>query len=106
MLKIVDLNTNKNKYIFAKNTNITVSNNTINIYTFSELTFFIETKVKKQYSEQYKEINKKVVALEAMQQLGISIDQLLEFNKLKDEKYILKMKNIHKLKEEGQSIED
>nr|WP_307939838.1 hypothetical protein [Mycoplasmopsis bovis] len=104
LLKIVDLNTNKNKYIFAKNTNITVSNNTINIYTFSELTFFIETKVKKQYSEQYKEINKKVVALEAMQQLGISIDQLLEFNKLKDEKYILKMKNIHKLKEEGQHL--
>ncbi len=36
-----------------------------------------------------------------MQQLGISIDQLLELNKLKEEKYILKMKNLHKLKEEG-----
>ncbi|WP_277735221.1 MSC_0621 family F1-like ATPase epsilon subunit [Mycoplasmopsis bovis] len=87
LLKIVDLSNKLTKYIFAKNTNITVAKNIISIYTFSEFVFFIETKAKKQYNE-----------LEAMQQLGISIDQLLELNKLKEEKYILKMKNLHKLK--------
>ncbi len=100
LLKIVDLRNKLTKYIFAKNTNITVAKNIISIYTFSELVFFIETKAKKQYNESYKEVSKKVAALEAMQQLGISIDQLLELNKLKEEKYILKMKNLHKLKEE------
>lgn len=100
LLKIVDLSNKLTKYIFAKNTNITVAKNIISIYTFSEFVFFIETKAKKQYNESYKEVSKKVAALEAMQQLGISIDQLLEFNKLKEEKYILKMKNLHKLKEE------
>ncbi|AEI90186.1 hypothetical protein FCM49_02485 [Mycoplasma bovis] len=100
LLKIVDLSNKLTKYIFAKNTNITVAKNIISIYTFSEFVFFIETKAKKQYNESYKEVSKKVAALEAMQQLGISIDQLLELNKLKEEKYILKMKNLHKLKEE------
>lgn len=61
LLKIVDLSTNKNKYIFAKNTNITVSNNTINIYTFSELTFFIETKVKNNIVNNIKRLIKKLL---------------------------------------------
>ncbi|UUD37034.1 Uncharacterised protein [Mycoplasmopsis californica] len=100
LLKIYDLNEKTQKFFFGKNVNVIVENNEIKINTFSDHISFKAVKIKNLYSNEMKEINKKISQLEALQHLGIDLDTYLELKKLKQEQYILKMKNLFKLREE------
>ncbi|WP_434336454.1 MSC_0621 family F1-like ATPase epsilon subunit [Mycoplasma capricolum] len=99
LLKLVFLD-QRTKYLFVKNTNIIVNNNQITINTLSKLKFFFKTNLKKLYLQELNEVNKKVKQLETIQKIGLDISTFLQLSELKNQQYVLKMKNFFKLKEE------
>ncbi|WBX35988.1 MSC_0621 family F1-like ATPase epsilon subunit [Mycoplasma capricolum] len=99
LLKLVFLD-QRTKYLFVKNTNIIINNNQITINTLSKPKFFFKTNLKKLYLQELNEVNKKVKQLETIQQIGLDISTFLQLSELKNQQYVLKMKNFFKLKEE------
>ncbi|AJK51403.1 MSC_0621 family F1-like ATPase epsilon subunit [Mycoplasma capricolum] len=99
LLKLVFLD-QRTKYLFVKNTNIIINNNQITINTLSKPKFFFRTNLKKLYSQELNEVNKQVKQLETIQQIGLDISNFLQLSELKNQQYVLKMKNFFKLKEE------
>ncbi|KIM13488.1 MSC_0621 family F1-like ATPase epsilon subunit [Mycoplasma capricolum] len=99
LLKLVFLD-QRTKYLFVKNTNIIVNNNQITINTLSKPKFFFKTNLKKLYLQELNEVNKKVKQLETIQKIGLDISTFLQLSELKNQQYVLKMKNFFKLKEE------
>ncbi|WP_434334357.1 hypothetical protein V2P43_02615 [Mycoplasma capricolum subsp. capricolum] len=99
LLKLVILD-QRTKYLFVKNTNIIVNNNQITINTLSKPKFFFKTNLKKLYLQELNEVNKKVKQLETIQKIGLDISTFLQLSELKNQQYVLKMKNFFKLKEE------
>ncbi|WFQ90061.1 MSC_0621 family F1-like ATPase epsilon subunit [Mycoplasma feriruminatoris] len=99
LLKLVVLD-QRTKYLFVKNTNIIVNNNQIIINTLSRPKFFYKTNLKKLYYKELAEVNKQVKQLETIQKIGLDINSFLNLSELKNQQYILKMKNFFSLKEE------
>ncbi|WP_434328893.1 hypothetical protein V2P69_01875 [Mycoplasma capricolum subsp. capricolum] len=99
LLKLVFLD-QRTKYLFVKNTNIIVNNNQITINTLSKPKFFFKTNLKKLYLQELNEVNKKVKQLETIQKIGLDISTFLQLSELRNQQYILQMKNFFKLKEE------
>ncbi|WP_434336003.1 hypothetical protein V2P56_01585 [Mycoplasma capricolum subsp. capricolum] len=99
LLKLVFLD-QRTKYLFVKNTNIIVNNNQITVNTLSKPKFFFKTNLKKLYLQELNEVNKKVKQLETIQKIGLDISTFLQLSELKNQQYVLKMKNFFKLKEE------
>ncbi|WP_412031333.1 MSC_0621 family F1-like ATPase epsilon subunit [Metamycoplasma buccale] len=100
IVKLEILETKKTKFLFLKNTNIVFENKTILINTFSERKFYKKSNNKVMLKDKLKEVNKRIDHLDALQKIGLNIDQFIELKELKEKQYELKMQQLLNLIEE------
>ena len=94
LLKIKDIENNKNLFLFLKDANILIENQQINISSCSTKQFYVSLLKKIDFK---KEIN----ILELKKNFGLSIDEYIELENLKEKHYILNLREILNLTEEN-----
>ncbi|WP_029608699.1 MSC_0621 family F1-like ATPase epsilon subunit [Mycoplasma simbae] len=95
IIKIQNLNDNKEFYVFLTNTNIVIKDNKATINTFSRVVLYEQNKeffAKQSSKDILKDINAEISFLTASQSIGLRIDEATRLNVLKRQQFELKMK--------------
>lgn len=100
VVKIKDLDNNKEFFLFLINTNIIVTDNEIKINTFNKMEIYKQNKKAKFDKVLIKEVMNKINYYESLQKIGLSLDQFMEEKLLKQKLYILKMEQNLKIVKE------
>lgn len=100
VVKIKDLDENKEFFLFLINTNIIVTDNEIKINTFNKMEIYKQNKKSKFDKVLIKEVMDKINYYESLQKIGLSLDQFMEEKLLKQKLYILKMEQNLKIVKE------
>lgn len=90
VIKIRDLDQEKELFLFLINANIIIKENEININSFSKLELYKQNNKIKFDNLQIKEITTKINYYESLQKIGLSLDQFLEEKHLKQRLYMQK----------------
>lgn len=98
-LVIEEKRTKKEIYVFAKNANLILKNNILDIETFSQRNLFIKTKQKQNLKKQIADLKNKFDYLNAKQSIGLDVNEFLSYKQLKYDLYILKLRDLLNLKE-------
>lgn len=98
-LVIEEKRTKKEIYVFAKNANLILKNNILDIETFSQRNLFIKTKQKQNLKKQIADLKNKFDYLDAKQFIGLDVNEFLSYKQLKYDLYILKLRDLLNLKE-------
>ena len=98
-LVIEEKRTKKEIYVFAKNANLILKNNMLDIETFSQRNLFIKTKQKQNLKKQIADLKNKFDYLNAKQSIGLDVNEFLSYKQLKYDLYILKLRDLLNLKE-------
>lgn len=98
-LVIEEKRTKKEIYVFAKNANLILKNNILDIETFSQRNLFIKTKQKQNLKKQIADLKNKFDYLNAKQSIGLDVNEFLSYKQLKYDLYILKLRDLFNLKE-------
>ena len=91
--------TKKEIYVFAKNANLILKNNILDIETFSQRNLFIKIKQKQNLKKQIADLKNKFDYLNAKQFIGLDVNEFLSYKQLKYDLYILKLRDLLNLKE-------
>lgn len=91
--------TKKEIYVFAKNANLILKNNILDIETFSQRNLFIKIKQKQNLKKQIADLKNKFDYLNAKQFIGLDVNEFLSYKQLKYDLYILKLRDLFNLKE-------
>lgn len=89
----------KEIYVFAKNANLILKNNILDIETFSQRNLFIKIKQKQNLKKQIADLKNKFDYLNAKQFIGLDVNEFLSYKQLKYDLYILKLRDLFNLKE-------
>ena len=98
-LVIEEKRTKKEIYVFAKNANLILKNNILDIETFSQRNLFIKIKQKQNLKKQISDLKNKFDYLNAKQFIGLDVNEFLSYKQLKYDLYILKLRDLLNLKE-------
>lgn len=98
-LVIEEKRTKKEIYVFAKNANLILKNNILDIETFSQRNLFIKIKQKQNLKKQIADLKNKFDYLNAKQFIGLDVNEFLSYKQLKYDLYILKLRDLFNLKE-------
>lgn len=98
-LAIEEKRTKKEIYVFAKNANLILKNNILDIETFSQRNLFIKIKQKQNLKKQIADLKNKFDYLNAKQFIGLDVNEFLSYKQLKYDLYILKLRDLFNLKE-------
>ena len=98
-LVIEEKRTKKEIYVFAKNVNLILKNNILDIETFSQRNLFIKIKQKQNLKKQIADLKNKFDYLNAKQFIGLDVNEFLSYKQLKYDLYILKLRDLLNLKE-------
>ena len=98
-LVIEEKRTKKEIYVFAKNANLILKNNMLDIETFSQRNVLIKTKQKQNLKKQIADLKNKFDYLNAKQSIGLDVNEFLSYKQLKYDLYILKLRDLLNLKE-------
>ncbi|MDC8962950.1 hypothetical protein PUW93_02340 [Metamycoplasma hyosynoviae] len=99
LIKINDLDTQKNSYIFLKNTNFVLKDNLLKITSSSELNIYSRTKQRKEkIKSTIKNLNEKIGYYHSLNEIGLDLSEYLELVKLEEQVWRLKMEEILHLK--------
>ena len=98
-LVIEEKRTKKEIYVFAKNANLILKNNILDIETFSQRNLFIKIKQKQNLKKQIADLKNKFDYLNAKQFIGLDVNEFLSYKQLKYDLYILKLRDSLNLKE-------
>ena len=98
-LVIEEKRTKKEIYVFAKNANLILKNNILDIETFSQRNLFIKIKQKQNFKKQIADLKNKFDYLNAKQFIGLDVNEFLSYKQLKYDLYILKLRDLLNLKE-------
>ena len=98
-LVIEEKRTKKEIYVFAKNANLILKNNILDIETFSQRNLFIKIKQKQSLKKQIADLKNKFDYLNAKQFIGLDVNEFLSYKQLKYDLYILKLRDLLNLKE-------
>lgn len=98
-LVIEEKRTKKEIYVFAKNANLILKNNILDIETFSQRNLFIKIKQKQNLKKQIADLKNKFDYLNAKQFIGLDVNEFLSCKQLKYDLYILKLRDLFNLKE-------
>ena len=98
-LVIEEKRTKKEIYVFAKNANLILKNNILDIETFSQRNLFIKIKQKQNLKKQIADLKNKFDYLNAKQFIGLDVNEFLSYKQLKYDLYILKLRDLLNLKE-------
>ena len=98
-LVIEEKRTKKEIYVFAKNANLILKNNILDIETFSQRNLFIKIKQKQNLKKQIADLKNKFDYLNAKQFIGLDANEFLSYKQLKYDLYILKLRDLLNLKE-------
>ncbi|WP_374847163.1 MSC_0621 family F1-like ATPase epsilon subunit [Metamycoplasma salivarium] len=98
-LVIEEKRTKKEIYVFAKNANLILKNNILDIETFSQRNLFIKIKPKQNLKKQIADLKNKFDYLNAKQFIGLDVNEFLSYKQLKYDLYILKLRDLFNLKE-------
>lgn len=98
-LVIEEKRTKKEIYVFAKNANLILKNNILDIETFSQGNLFIKIKQKQNLKKQIADLKNKFDYLNAKQFIGLDVNEFLSYKQLKYDLYILKLRDLLNLKE-------
>ncbi|KDE44721.1 MSC_0621 family F1-like ATPase epsilon subunit [Metamycoplasma hyosynoviae] len=99
LIKINDLDTQKNSYIFLKNTNFVLKDNLLKITSSSELNIYSKTKQRKEkIKSTIKNLNEKIGYYHSLNEIGLDLSEYLELVKLEEQVWRLKMEEILHLK--------
>lgn len=98
-LVIEEKRTKKEIYVFAKNANLILKNNILDIETFSQRNLFIKIKQKQNLKKQIAGLKNKFDYLNAKQFIGLDVNEFLSYKQLKYDLYILKLRDLFNLKE-------
>lgn len=98
-LVIEEKRTKKEIYVFAKNANLILKNNILDIETFSQRNLFIKIKQKQNLKKQIAGLKNKFDYLNAKQFIGLDVNEFLSYKQLKYDLYILKLRDLLNLKE-------
>ncbi|WP_406617968.1 MSC_0621 family F1-like ATPase epsilon subunit [Mycoplasmopsis lipophila] len=101
LIKIIDIQMNKEYFLFLKNSNILIKNNIANIDTFSTKQFYVSLLRKTIDEVEFKKLKKKIGKMEIKKDIGLSIDEILLLEQLKYEEYIMRMKKMFNLMEDN-----
>ncbi|WP_330463654.1 MSC_0621 family F1-like ATPase epsilon subunit [Metamycoplasma gateae] len=105
VVKIKDLNDQKEFYLFLINTNIIIKDNIITINTFNKMTVYKQNNKASFNKNELREVVEKINYLESLQKIGLNLDQFMEQKLLKQKLYILKIqKNLKLVKENDYEI--
>lgn len=105
VVKIKDLDDQKEFYLFLINTNIIIKDNIITINTFNKMTVYKQNNKASFNKNELKEVVEKINYLESLQKIGLNLDQFMEQKLLKQKLYILKIqKNLKLVKENDYEI--
>ncbi|MBN4089664.1 MSC_0621 family F1-like ATPase epsilon subunit [Mycoplasma enhydrae] len=97
VIKINDIDTNKQFYLFLFNTNVIVYNKEIVINTFNKEMIYKKSNKAINNKQQINELNEKIKYFNSLQTIGLSLDQYIEWNNLKRKLYIENIKHNLKL---------
>ncbi|MCV3753685.1 hypothetical protein OF364_02520 [Mycoplasma enhydrae] len=97
VIKINDIDTNKQFYLFLFNTNVIVYNKEIIINTFNKEMIYKKSNKAINNKQQINELNEKIKYFNSLQTIGLSLDQYIEWNNLKRKLYIENIKHNLKL---------
>ena len=98
-LVIKEKRTKKEICVFAKNANLILKNNILDIETFSQRNLFIKIKQKQNLKKQIADLKNKFDYLNAKQFIGLDVNEFLSYKQLKYDLYILKLRDLLNLKE-------
>lgn len=98
-LVIEEKRTKKEIYVFAKNANLILKNNILDIETFSQRNLFIKIKQKQNLKKQIADLKNKFDYLNAKQFIRLDVNEFLSYKQLKYDLYILKLRDLFNLKE-------
>lgn len=98
-LVIEEKRTKKEIYVFAKNANLILKNNILDIETFSQRNLFIKIKQKQNLKKQIADLKNKFDYLNVKQFIGLDVNEFLSYKQLKYDLYILKLRDLLNLKE-------
>lgn len=105
VVKIKDLDDQKEFYLFLINTNIIIKDNIITINTFNKMTVYKQNNKASFNKNELREVVEKINYLESLQKIGLNLDQFMEQKLLKQKLYILKIqKNLKLVKENDYEI--
>ncbi|UUD35105.1 hypothetical protein NPA07_04855 [Mycoplasmopsis caviae] len=99
LVKIYDYIKGEEKYLFLKNANLSLINDSMIIETFSEPIFYEKIKKQKIDKTNMNNFRKLIDYYESKQKIGLDIDEFLEYKKAKDDFYKEKLISVLKLKE-------
>ena len=101
LLKIKDNENNKDLFLFLKNANIFIEKQHINIETFSPKEFYVSVLRKINLQNSLLKIKKQINILQLKKNFGLSIDEHIQLEELKEKHYILNLREILNLIEEN-----
>ncbi len=101
LLKIKDIENNKDLFLFLKDVNILIENQQINISSCSTKQFYISLLKKIDFKKELSIIKKQINILELKKNFGLSIDEYIKLENLKEKHYILNLREILNLTEEN-----
>lgn len=99
LVKFVHENTKNTFYLFLKNLNVVNNEQTILIKTFTDIRFFKEAKNNLDYKQALIDTKNKLSKLKTRQYIGLTIDEMILFEDLKEQLYELKLKQLLNLEE-------
>ncbi|AZZ65770.1 hypothetical protein DMC14_003200 [Metamycoplasma phocicerebrale] len=92
IIKIKDLDENKEFYLFLINTNLIVSDNVVTINTFNKENIYKKATKRINNKEEIKDLVNKINYYNSLQKIGLSLDQYIEKNSLNQKLYIETLK--------------
>lgn len=99
LVKFVHETTQNTFYLFLKNLNIVNNEETILVKTFTNIQFFKEAKNILDFKQVLADTKSKLSKLKTRQYIGLTIDEMLLFEQLKEQLYELKLKQLLNLEE-------
>lgn len=99
LLKFMNKESNNVFFVFLENANFVVTNDEIDIKTFSEMNFFKESKKPVLLNDKISTNKKRILELTSNQFFGWSIEEIMELENLEYKNFVLTMRKLLKLEE-------
>lgn len=97
LIKVIDQVKETSFFMFLANTNIIVENNKIIINSTNHINAYKHIDKKVNYKDDLKKVNEAIKYLETSQMIGLEIDDFIELEHLKQQRYLYKMQSVMNL---------